>query len=342
MKLKILYHGPLWLGSTSLQRAEAFARLPGVEMIESDNGHRVGGRSNLIHRIRWKSRWPIDVSLENERLFERVMAQQPDIVFVDNSKVIHRSTLKEIRQFCSSRLVYYTPDDVMGKHNLSHPLRLSFPEWDVFFTTKTFNVDELRQAGVRRPLLIGKSFDPILHAPMSADAVGTDYEAFGLVFIGTYELERFRSINALAEAGFSIVLYSGEMMRWKSRKLHSAIILRPAVFAQDYRRCWHHGRLALCFLRKLNRDRITQRTMEIAAMARPMLAEKTDEHDAHFLDGKEYLGFSNDEELITLARTWLARDEDRIKLGLAARERCETSGYSTDDRAKWMVKEIMA
>jgi spore maturation protein CgeB len=102
----------------------------------------------------------------------------------------------------------------------------------------------------------------------------------------------------------------------------------------------HHGKVALCFLRKINRDRITQRTMEIAAMGRPMLAEKTDEHDDHFLDGEEYLGFTTDEDLVAKARALLADAALRKRMGERGRERCLVSGYSSDERARQMVESM--
>jgi spore maturation protein CgeB len=339
--IRLLYHGPLWVGSTSLQRYEAFAALEGVEAITSDSGMRVGKLVNPIHRLRWKLRLPVDTTGSNQSLIEAVGLHQPDIVFVDSSKVLTRSTLRRIREVCHSRLVYYTPDDIMGKHNLSRTLQWSFADWDVFFTTKTFNVDELRDAGVRRPLLVGKAFDPLLHAPMTKEEVGEGFETFDCVFIGSYEAERCRSINALAAAGLSVVVYGAGKGKWQPRSLHPSVELRPSVFAGEYRRAWHEGKLALSFLRKLNRDQITQRTMEVAAMGRPMITEKTDEHDAHFEDGKEYLGFSDDAQLVTLARQWLTRDSDRRLLGEAGRRRCLTSGYSTSDRARWMIDRIM-
>ena len=338
MTIRLLYHGPLWVGSTSLQRYEAFAALEGVEAIACDSGLRAVKLKNPIHRLRWKLRWPADITGANEILLEAVTRHQPDIVMVDQGKVLRRSTLRRIREVCPTRLVYYTPDDIMAKHNLSRTLRRSFADWDVFFTTKTFNVEELRKAGVRRPLLVGKAFDLLLHAPMSKDEVGEEFEIFDIVFIGTYEAARCRSINALAAAGLSVVVYGNG---WQPESLHPSVVLRPSVYAGEYRRSWHVGKLALSFLRKINRDQITQRTMEVAAMGRPMINEKTGEHDAHFVDGKEYLGFSDDEQLVAMAREWLRRDSDRGRLGRAARQRCLTSGYSSLDRARWMLDRIM-
>lgn len=333
----LLYFGPQWSGSTSLQRLNAFRQIGGVDAVGIDCGASVGSYSPLWHRVRWKLRLPVDVRAENSVLLNAVEQHRPSIVLVDNSKVIRRQSLLRLRELGVRRLVYYSPDDIVAPHNLSFPLKWSLPDWDFVCTTKTFNVPELAAIGVRRPLLIGKAFDPALHRPWQADSLGSDFERFDAVFIGTYEPERCASINALAAAGVSIVVYGADKGGWKRAYLHPAVSLQNSVFADEYVKAWHTGKVALCFLRKINRDRITQRTMEIAAIGRPMVAERTDEHDQHFLHGEEYLGFRDDNELVTSVHALLADRAKREQLGAAGRARCETSGYSSVDRARQML-----
>ena len=335
--MKLLYHASLGEGTTSLQRLQAFQRLEGVEAIGHDTGERMGGPLTFYQRLRWRLGWPLDRHRENQRLLAKAAQEKPDVVLVDNSKVLHRATMRQLRRMGVRRLVYYTPDDVMNPLNLKWPLRRSLPEWDVFFTTKTFNIGELKARSVRNPCLVGKAYDPLLHRPLTREQAGEEFERFDLVFIGACESERRDSLNALCEAGFSVVVYGGDLGRWNPRELHPALHSRPGVFGEAYVQALHHGKLALGFLRKMNRDQITQRSMEITAMARPMLAEKTAEHDAHFVDGEEYAGFRSDDELVALARRMLADPAARAAMGASARARCLSSGYSVMDRAQQMV-----
>lgn len=338
--MRLLYLGAMWHGSTTLQRLQAFSNSTGVHVVPFDTGARLGQPTNLYKRIRWKLCWPVDEHDENKRLVSSVTTERPDAVFIDSSRVIRGSTLELLRKLGVKCLVYYTPDDIIGAHNLSWPLRLTFPFWDVFFTTKTFNIPELKARGVRRPILIGKAFDPNLHKPLSREEVGDEYERFDVVFMGACEHARASSINSMAEAGLSAVVYGGRLGGWLKGTLHKNVTLREARFGQDYTKAMHHGKIALCFLRKMNRDRITQRTMEIAAMGRPMLAEKTDEHDQHFADGAEYVGFRSDEELIEKAHSMLSNNDWRIQLSKNILKRCHVSGYSTNDRANEMLEVI--
>ena len=75
-------------------------------------------------------------------------------------------------------------------------------------------------------------------------------------------------------------------------------------------------------------------------MGRPMIAEKTDEHDKHFVDGIEYVGFVGEADLVAKVRQLLADDVYRRNLGNEARARCLASGYSTHERALEMVRTI--
>ncbi|MEM9357041.1 MAG: hypothetical protein AAGB04_12590, partial [Pseudomonadota bacterium] len=93
--MKLLYCGPLWEGSTALQRARAFSRQTGVEVLYLDMTLGVRDpRPSLMGRVRWKAGWPADTLGENYRLLETARREQPDVVFVDNSKVISLSTLR--------------------------------------------------------------------------------------------------------------------------------------------------------------------------------------------------------------------------------------------------------
>lgn len=336
--MKILYHGPLYEGSTSLQRALALAQVPGVSTVHVDTGARPGQQPSLYTRIRSKLRRPNDYLGENDKLLSACQQERPDVVIVDNSKVISASVMSYIRKVGVKFLAYYTPDDILSRYNLSLPLRRSFPEWDIVFTTKSFHMDEMPSYGVRRVSVAGNAFDPAMHRPYTREDIGDEFEAFDCVFIGANEAERRHSINLLAKRGFSVVVYGAG--RWDASTLHRGVTLRGSQFGPSYARCLHHGKIALGFLRKISRDRITTRSIEIAAAGRPMVAEKTDEHDAHFVDGVEYAGFSDDAELAEVVARLIDQPEARIALGAAGLRRCHDSGYSVVDRASHMVEVL--
>jgi spore maturation protein CgeB len=337
--MKILYFGPISGGATGLQRLNAFGRLPGIEAIGVDSLDGMRPGTSTYSRVRFKLGWPVDTANENDRLLAAVERVRPDIAFVDKSLVLKGSTLKLARRN-AGLLVYYSPDDFMAPHHLKAPLRHSLGIWDLIFTTKTYNVSELKGLGARRVVLAGNSFDPALHRPLTPAEVGPDFEAFDCVFVGAYETERAQSLCALAKAGVRVVVYGASARlqagEWNT-VAESGVVVRPSAFGEQYTKALHHGRVALCFLRKVNRDLITTRSIEIPGAGRPMLAEHSVEHDAHFVEGVEYVAFSRDVELIKNVRKLLSSKGMRCALAQAGLERCKRSGYSVQDRARQML-----
>jgi hypothetical protein len=334
--VKLLFLGPLWEGSTALQRARAFASVEGGTVVQLDSEERVG-KASLADRVRHRLRLPADKFRVNQRLLEAVARERPELVVIDSTRLVTRRTLRRLRAEHRCTVSFYSPDDVSQRHNSSRQLESCDREWDVFFTTKSFNVPELTARGIKQPVLVGKSFDAAIHRPMTRAEVGDEYERFDAVFTGTCEGERLESINSLARAGIGVVVYGNG---YKRTDLHATIEVRAAAYAVEYTRTLHTGKVGLCFLRKMNRDRVTQRSVELPASGRAMVAEKTEEHDELFEDGTEYLGFSDDRQLLRQVRLLVSDEPRRVALAAKARQRCLDSGYSSLDRARAMWRAL--
>ena len=340
--MRMIYQGPLWPGSTALQRAEAFRYWLGNGCIAIDDGRTIASPSpwrRVYRGALWRIGYPIDEHRSVERLRRAIRQHRPEVVFIDSNQYVSGRTIRRLRAIHSARYVFYTPDDIVARHNRSRWLLSSFAEWDLLFTTKTFNVPELAAIGVKRPWLIGKAFDPALHRPLSSQEVGPEYERFDAVFLGAFEPIRLHAVRALAQAGLSVLICCRD---WPKSEVPSGVELRELAFEHEYVRTLHFGKVALGFLRRINRDQITQRSMEIVACARAMVADKTPEHDQHFVDGKEYVGFRSLEELVEQVKGLVSDPCRRESIGLAGRCRCLASGYSTLDRAREMLGVMQA
>ena len=160
-------------------------------------------------------------------------------------------------------------------------------------------------------------------------------------FIGTYEGDRARSLNALARAGFPVRVWGGDWTPMPNPDRALTLENRP-VYADQYATAMCGSDINLCFLRKMNRDQQTQRSVEIPACGGFMLAERTAEHQALFEEGTQAEYFSSDEELIEKVRHYLANPAERKKIALAGRQRCVDSGYSNHDRIATMLQTAVA
>jgi spore maturation protein CgeB len=101
-------------------------------------------------------------------------------------------------------------------------------------------------------------------------------------------------------------------------------------------------RINLGFLRRLNRDQQTDRSVEIPACGGFMLAERSDEHRRLFVEGIEAEFFSSPEELVEKTRFYLADETRRAAVAQAGRRRCLESDYTHLNRVRFMLADVLA
>lgn len=334
--VRILFCGPIWTGSTARHRQEALEAQEGVEVHALDSGGRVG-YSSLMDKIRYRLRWPADHTALNSRVVAAAKSFRPDVVLIDSVPVLTPSTLRVLRTEFNPVLAFYSPDDLSASHIRTRQLAACETLWDAVFTTKTFNVAELKMRGVHRPMLVGNSFHPPVHRPMSSAEVGSDYERFDVSLAAAYEFERIALVEACAARGLSVVISGGG---WDGCTLPRGCEWRGHAWDKEYARVLHCAKVGICPLRRINRDRITTRSIELPACGRVMIGEKTDEHDRHFVDGSEYVSYTSAAEAAEAAVRLVCDDALRARIAAGGRARCLSSGYSTFDRASWMVGEL--
>jgi len=72
-----------------------------------------------------------------------------------------------------------------------------------------------------------------------------------------------------------------------------------------------------------------------------MLAERTTDHLRLFEEGREAEYFATPDELLAKVRHYLAHDDERRAIAEAGRERCRSSGYDLDTRARRMLSDVL-
>jgi hypothetical protein len=286
----------------------------------------------------------MDLADANSRICELIKETSPDVLWLDKALTINPGTLRIVRQVSPKTIIAgYSPDDMAGKHNQSKYFLQSLPFYDIYFTTKTYNVAELKGLGAKEVVCIGNAYNPNTHKPIAVSEKVRAQLGGPVGFIGGFESERLHYMLALAEAGISVRVWGGWDIRGWSAWVGKHPMLRiekQAVWGDDYSRAICSFDINLCFLRKINRDLQTTRSIEIPACGAFMLAERTNEHLELFEEGKEAEFFSSDEELLEKVKYYLAHPEERRRIAAAGRERCLKSGYSNHDRIKWMLDRV--
>ena len=79
---------------------------------------------------------------------------------------------------------------------------------------------------------------------------------------------------------------------------------------------------------------------EIPACGSFLLADRTDEHQEFFVEGKEAEFFSSVDELVEKVRFYTANEPRRRRIAVAGQERCRTGRYAYLYRLKDTLVQI--
>ena len=277
---------------------------------------------------------PLDLAKLNRRIDDEMRRSAYDILWLDRPLTISPATFRAVKRLQPNcQIVGYSLDDMNARHNQSRRFLRTLPLYDYFFTTKTYGVPELKALGCPRVEFTGNAFDPAVHRPI--ELTDQDRKMYGcdVGFIGTFEEDRAAQMNYLAHRGVEVQIVGDFWNRMQNP--HLKINLRSnALYGDAYAKTICATTINLCFLRKLNRDLQTTRSVEIPACGGFMLAERTDEHLALFEEGVEAEFFSSKEELLSKVRYFLGHDLERKRIAAAGRQRCLRSGYSYHERLK--------
>ena len=296
------------------------------------------GKPDIIRRLAWRVGLPIPEGDINKNLLRLVSMHDFDIVWIEKGNTIFPQTLKKIKKIRPFvKLVSYSEDDMMAKHNRSHFYTAGVPLYDVVFTTKSYNCadNELPSLGAKRVFFIDKAYDRYSHFPVELSVEDRELYGSDVAFTGTFEVERAEAIAALAQSGIRVSVWGSGWENFSAPNLMS--VKGQGVYGEEYRKVICAAKINLCFLRKANRDLQTDRSVEIPACGGFMLAERTSEHMRLFNENTEAAFFDDVSELIAKTHYFLDNDEKRISIASRGRERCLTGKYSHHDRMQSML-----
>lgn len=275
-----------------------------------------------------------DTSHAAARALDAARRRAWDIIWLEKALCIGPRDVRALRASCPrAQVIGFAADDMCLRHNQSRQFVEALREYDCFITTKPHAVAELTELGCARVLAVGNGFDPeaFRPRPLAAD----DVERLGgdVGFIGTYEQSRAELMLGLARAGLRVRVWGDGWRALRARHVNLRVEHQPLYF-DDFSRACAAFKVNLGFLRKLNRDQATTRSVEIPACAGFMLAERTPEHLQLFEEGKEAEFFASPAELLQKCRRYLADETARRSIARRGFERCIASGYSNAARLR--------
>jgi hypothetical protein len=306
------------------------ARELGLDVNFADVREAEGGP--LVRRFCWhfmKHR-PGRLGAFSQSVVRMCAEHAPRVLLTTGFAPITAAALRQLRAMGIRRMNYLTDDPWNPTHSTPW-FFAALREYDDVFSTRRANMGQLREAGCKRVSYLPFAFAPHLYHPESSVTAGLESD---ILFAGGADADRVPYIAALAKAGFKVGLYGGyweryEETRGSTRGLQPPSTVRAALAAT---------KIALCLVRRANRDGTCMRTFEVPAVGACMLVEKTDEHlDLFGPEGEAVVYFENIPEMIEKTRWLLAHEGERARLKNAAHRLITGGGHTYRDRLASMM-----
>ena len=338
--MRILYVGKLIPGSTSLHRLQALIDIGhDVTSLDTFTEYAAIQDKKILNRIYRYLFGEVDYDKINDSICNLLLTKNEiKVLWIDKGMTVTSSTLKRVKLYNSSLVIIgYSPDDMGSKHNQSKRFIDSLPYYDFYITTKSYGVKELESLGAKKAIMIDNAYDENTHFPIIDNKKTSFYLKGSVGFIGTYEKERANSLKFAANKNVKISIYGSG---WNNFKFKNITIQQPLI-GSEYAKAIYEFDINLCFLRKINRDLQTTRSVEIPACGGFMLAERSDEHLSLFKEGVEAEFFDSNEEMCEKINFYKKNSSLRKKIADQGRRRCINSGYSNQKRLNKIINELM-
>ena len=338
----MVFAGEFWSGASASGLSDGFRNLGwAVQEVEIRHFGISLGRG-VAARAAARLARPRAAELYRQKLLTECRALKPDIFLTIKGIGITAGLLRLIKE-TGARTVMYYPDV-----HFEHPgvCADSFTEYDLFVTTKTFQLQHLEGLlGANRVAHVPHGYTSRVHRPLFSTVAEESFVA-DVLHAGNHSPWKQRwlesAARALPEVSVRLVgnrwrenVGSGPLARCDMPGERMAVAYAAAIQAARINVAVHMGPTASGW-----QDLVSTRTFEIPACRGFMLHIDNKEVREFFEPGVEIDVFSTPEELADKIRFYLARPELRARMIERAYTRA-VPAYSYDARAK-QIAELLS
>jgi spore maturation protein CgeB len=339
MKKKLLLIGPsggTHLAGSLLQASQVFSDHLTAQLTDTQIAYEA---PKWYRYVNWHllGKRPPRLKFFNYRVTQTCTEFQPDYLIATGLSPLQSQTLQEIRELGIRTINFLTDDPWNPAHRAKWFLN-ALPHYNTVFSPRRVIMDELSQIGCQDVRYLPFAYDPHLFYPISPTAEECKVHSSDVMFAGGGDRDRVPYISALIDAGMNLGLYGGYWERYAETKLHNRGIADIATM----RLAIHSTKIALCLVRKGNRDGHVMRTFEVPAVGACMLTEDTPDHREIFgKEGEAVVYFQTITEMVEKARWLLDRPDERQRLSLAAHKRIVEGHHTYSDRLTSILEEVL-
>ncbi len=301
-----------------------------VSLLETDQAHQ-GPVWKRQWNWRFRSKRPLRLVPFSRGVVEACRQSRPKCLLVTGTGAVDAESLRQIGELGVCTVNFLTDDPWNPAHRARWFLQ-ALPRYHCVFSARRANLDDLKRLGCARVEYLPFAYDPDWCFPEPGIAEEDD-----VVFAGAGDQDRVPYIQSLQQAGFRVALYGSFWDRYPATRGQSRGQADPATL----RRAIGAGRVALCIVRRANRDGHAMRTFEVPAIRACMLAEDTGEHREIFgAESQNVLYFQTIAEMIQKTRWLLEHPEERRRLADAAHRHIVQGRNTYRDRLERILELV--
>jgi spore maturation protein CgeB len=284
----------------------------------------------------------------NRLVLARAREFRPNLLWAEKQEFLRTETIESLQKL-NVRCVHFTPDPYFSlEWKRTRLMDGAMRMFDALVYCKSYERNQYELLG--KPLVyMPLGYCDEVHRPLVSKNSRWNCT---VGFLGGWEPRRERFLHAVTAAGVDVKIWGGhwEFLRDGKWTLRRHIILRQLagkeefhfhrdeslahahqggeIYADDYARALTGSSIGLGFLRKVCPDQHTTRTFEIPACGSMLLADRTEEHQHFFEEGKEAEFFASCEELIDKVKFYSCNASARMRVAEAGYRRCKEGGYA--------------
>jgi spore maturation protein CgeB len=285
-----------------------------------------------LRAINWRllGRRPVHLHAFGREVLRTCEEFKPHVLITTGLAPVSRAVLEKISELGIRRLNFLTDDPWNPAHRAQWFMH-ALPVYDIVYSPRRAMLADLEHVGCRQVRFLPFGYDEDLFFSPSKETVspGTD-----VVFAGGADADRVPYMAAFIEHGFDLALY-GEY--WH-RQPATRAVAKGQADVETLRKAIASAKVALCLVRRANRDGSCMRTFEVPAVGACMLTEDTPEHHEIFGDeGEAVLYFDDLASMLEKARKLCNDEVLRIRLAENAHRLITTGGHTYRHRLAAML-----
>ena len=288
--------------------------------------------------VNWhlRGRRPSRLAAFSAHVLRVAQEYRPEVVLTTGIAPLERDGLEQLRKR-GALLLNFSTDDPWNPGQFAPWFLRAIPAYDRIFSPRSANFEDFQRAGCRSIEYLPFAYDPAHCFPEALDTEERTRLGCDILFVGGADSDRVPIASSLARSGFDLSLYGQYWDKTPALRRFA----RGNVTADIVRKATAAAKVALCLVRRRNRDGHVMRSFEIAAIGACMLVENTPDHREIFGDeGASVLYFDNDAELTTKAELLLDTPRERERLAVSVRDRITSAPNTYQDRLLAMLRSI--